>query len=330
MKISIHVELPPNTPPVISSDLGTDSIGLKILDELFFQVIANDSDQDSIHLNAEGIDFDLESFGFSPLSLSGIGSLSEYFSWILECNTVNLDEIDQFSVLFTVEDDDKCKIKNGDSLVVKFTALLPENAKPQITITGAEGSSVEIIAGDSIQFEIVGFDPDDDFLILDIIDQNNLLEATGAVFVSASGKSSVIASFLWDTNCSHIASDFSSIPYNYIFVVRDDKCLVPASDSVDISLVVKNKIVNYDVFIPNVFTPNNDGINEYFMVDNLPEDNCINQFYNVSIYNRYGKEVFFSKDRDFKWIASNVDNGIYYYQIKYSGKDYRGYLHVLY
>lgn len=330
MKISIHVELPPNTPPVISSDLGTDSIGLKILDELFFQIIASDSDQDSILLNAEGIDFDLETYGFSPLSLSGIGSLSEYFSWILECNTVNLDEIDQFSVLFTVEDDDKCKIKNGDSLLVKFTALLPENAKPQITITGTDSSPLEIIAGDSIQFEILGIDPDGDFLILDIIDQNNLLESTGAVFIPTAGKSSVKTSFRWNTNCSHIGSDFSSIPYNYTFVVHDDKCLVPASDSVDISLIVKNQIVDYDIFIPNVFTPNNDGINESFMVDNLPEDNCINQFYHVSIYNRYGKEVFFSKERDFKWIASNVDNGIYYYQIKYSGKDYRGYLHVLY
>jgi len=330
MKITIHVELPPNTPPILSTDLETDSVGLKILDELIFQIMANDSDQDMVHLNAEGIDFDLESYGFSPLSKSGIGSLSEYFSWVLECTTVNLDEVDQFSVLFTVEDDDKCKIKNADSLIVKFSALLPENNKPQITIIGTDTSPVEIIAGDSIQFEIEGIDPDDDLLILDIIDQNNLLESTGAVFVSAVGKSSVTASFTWNTNCSHIASDYSSIPYNYTFVVVDDKCLVPASDSIDIALVVKNRVVDYDVFIPNVFTPNNDGINEYFMVDNLPEDNCINQFYNVSIYNRYGKEVFFSKDKDFKWMASNVDNGIYYYQIKYSGKDYRGYLHVLY
>ena len=47
-------------------------------------------------------------------------------------------------------------------------------------------------------------------------------------------------------------------------------------------------------YIPNAFTPNGDGLNDYFRILGLPPEN-ITQF-NIQIFNRWGQVVFSSKD----------------------------------
>lgn len=81
-------------------------------------------------------------------------------------------------------------------------------------------------------------------------------------------------------------------------------------------------------------TPNNDGVNEYFamvretpkkeLVSILPPDNCQGTFVNISIYNRWGQEVFTSTDRDFRWYPDEKATGIYFYTLRYSNREYKG------
>ena len=50
---------------------------------------------------------------------------------------------------------------------------------------------------------------------------------------------------------------------------------------------------------PNVFTPNNDGVNEYFSI-NVDLNPCFDTF-SVTIYDRWGVEVYQSEDAEFTW-----------------------------
>lgn len=72
---------------------------------------------------------------------------------------------------------------------------------------------------------------------------------------------------------------------------------------------------NCDLNIPNVFTPNNDGINDVFEIENL-------EHYPGSvmvIYNRNGKKVFEHNDYYLNWWdGSNQAEGTYYYVITYT------------
>ena len=57
-----------------------------------------------------------------------------------------------------------------------------------------------------------------------------------------------------------------------------------------------------NAFIPNAFTPNGDGLNDVFEIksEGFKADGSVKNFY-IRIYNRWGEEVFYSKDVNFQW-----------------------------
>jgi gliding motility-associated-like protein len=85
-----------------------------------------------------------------------------------------------------------------------------------------------------------------------------------------------------------------------------------------------------DVEIPNAFTPNGDGINDYWQVEGLDNTATIN------IFNRYGTLVYQSKGNTTPWDGtyhgSKLSAGVYYYIIKVkNGKQtYSGSVTILY
>lgn len=63
-------------------------------------------------------------------------------------------------------------------------------------------------------------------------------------------------------------------------------------------------------FIPNVFTPNNDGINDAFWVQSArPEE------YQLTVYDRWGKRQYSTLNHMDKWDGANAPEGVYYYVI---------------
>lgn len=69
--------------------------------------------------------------------------------------------------------------------------------------------------------------------------------------------------------------------------------------------------------VPNVFTPNNDGLNEYFT---FKEAKGISD-YSISIYNRWGNRVYF-EENTFNWDGTYngepVTEGVYFYRVDYN------------
>jgi gliding motility-associated-like protein len=85
--------------------------------------------------------------------------------------------------------------------------------------------------------------------------------------------------------------------------------------------------------IPNVFTPNNDGINDLFEITYSNIENI-----NITVYNRWGSQVFFGYD-NFNWDGTNelqlCSTGVYFYIINYTNVETKefeqkqGYIHLL-
>ena len=76
--------------------------------------------------------------------------------------------------------------------------------------------------------------------------------------------------------------------------------------------------------IPNGITPNNDGFNDTWVIDNLPEHT------KVIIYNRWGDSVYSSDNYQNDWDGNNRPSGAYYYILTLSdGTLYHGDLNIL-
>lgn len=74
---------------------------------------------------------------------------------------------------------------------------------------------------------------------------------------------------------------------------------------------------DYKVFMPNAFTPNGDGLNDYFRIS--PSNK--NKLINFSIYNRSGKLIFQTNNRSAAWDGTyknepqSADTFLYYLQM---------------
>lgn len=71
----------------------------------------------------------------------------------------------------------------------------------------------------------------------------------------------------------------------------------------------------FPIFVPNAFTPNNDGINDFFYI---PSDNLSDFRFNV--FDRWGNEVFATQNQRFRWDGTvdsrKVPEGVYVYVLE--------------
>ena len=89
--------------------------------------------------------------------------------------------------------------------------------------------------------------------------------------------------------------------------MSDKGCI--ASDQVFVKVVK-------DFKVPNTFTPNGDGINDKWLIENL----AIYPTHRIEVFNRYGQVVFESKDYTAAWDGTykgkELPAGTYYYVIE--------------
>jgi gliding motility-associated-like protein len=92
-------------------------------------------------------------------------------------------------------------------------------------------------------------------------------------------------------------------------------------------------LIREDLFIPGGFSPNNDGINDYFVIGNTNGKKI-----NVDIFNRWGNLIYRSKSYQNDWngkstegihVGEEVPAGTYYYVLTIDGTDRRvGYITI--
>ncbi|RUA29947.1 MAG: hypothetical protein DSY76_02905, partial [Bacteroidetes bacterium] len=118
--------------------------------------------------------------------------------------------------------------------------------------------------------------------------------------------------------------------YSYLWSTGNSLPTITIQDSgqywVEITDLCKNYTVDFHVetidcscmmAVPNVFTPNGDGLNDYF----FPVINCMFEKYHIAIFNRWGQLLFESNNQNEKWdgkyLNNEVPEGVYFYVIDY-------------
>jgi gliding motility-associated-like protein len=115
-------------------------------------------------------------------------------------------------------------------------------------------------------------------------------------------------------------SQINSVQMGGIFIVTiTDKCL--KSDNDTVMVTVDDCALN----IPNIVTPNGDGVNDALYFKNL--DKYPNS--SIAVFNRWGNRIMESSNYNNQWVPDVVD-GVYYFILTVSdGRNFSGYFQVL-
>ena len=168
-----------------------------------------------------------------------------------------------------------------------------------------------------------------------------LSESGGVVnFINYADQSVVTGgngSFYWDFGDGTIDSVNFSDPHIYTTWGDFDVTLHVQSNSGCSSEITHTIVIEQDLVFPNVITPNGDGINDVFAIENLntsinPEDPDGYRNNRLQIFDRWGKKVYDAKNYDTYaksgtvypgnqiFDGSGLSDGTYYYSFSYKGK----------
>jgi len=148
-----------------------------------------------------------------------------------------------------------------------------------------------------------------------IDDSTNWVKISGTYKALGGERFITIGNFYQNSSC--IVQDSVNTRVSYYFI-----------DDVSVTLCNEPEII-----IPNVFSPNTDGINDLWEVGNLPKDTY------VQIYNRWGimiagVESPYSIEGNYKWDGKTktgiaCSSGTYYYIITTKEKTYKGFIQLI-
>jgi hypothetical protein len=329
-RVTVIIEPPPNTKPIIDPNKVTHVVSSE---SEFYElaISAVDPDEDNLILDIIPLGFSMEDYGMSFTDLiNNPGALSTTFNWDADCRRYDFSDRNTFNLLVVVDDEDECGFSDPDTLELNLVYELPPNSKPVVAFEEAVENTITVDVNNPINLNILGTDEDNDSIYLDLVrDENNPLPA-GVSFDPVSGIGNIRTNFSWTPDCDDVALNEEE-SFIFRFLVGDNNCYSQAADTIELEVEVQQGTVNLEQIEPsNVFTPlNSDRFNPVYFVQDLPPGNCQDQFEGVTIYNRWGKLVFEDDQLDFKWDGADVAPGIYYYLIKYTQSEIKGYVSVL-
>jgi gliding motility-associated-like protein len=144
-------------------------------------------------------------------------------------------------------------------------------------------------------------------------------------------------SFYWDFGDGTIDSVHFADPHTYSSWGDYNVTLHVQSNSGCASEITHTVVIETDLIFPNVITPNGDGINDVWAIENLntninPEDPDGYRNNRLIIQDRWGKKVYDAKNYDTYakdgiiypgnqvFDGSGLNDGVYYYSFQYKGK----------
>ncbi len=323
LSVRLNIVPSPNNKPLAGTDLLNNRGSVTVGSSLTFNAFGSDIDNDNVTIQAVGRGFTLAQAGMSFGSASGVGKVSQPFVWKPTCSQAMQSE---YLIDFIVTDT-RCNRNLRDTVTVNLSAIGKPSQPPSIRTTLRQ-QVVELTVSptDSLgltTFDVLGNDPDRDTLRLTGVGHGFDMQAVGMEFSNKNGLPTLQSLFNWRPTCELMAGK-TEATFVVDFVVDDRSCQPNHSDTTTVTFHVKSPASDTEITVPNVFTPNGDGINDYFAIKNMPENSCAEQFKSVEISNRWGQPIFKSTDPRFRWYGYNSPVGTYYYLILTTARTFKG------
>ena len=234
--VNVFVQPPPNNPPQFVT--ANQTILINEGDPLLsIPIQATDADLDQLDVFVLVDGFLLPNVGMTlDLDPTQPGQLSGLFTWDSRCDVFDFTQKTQFKIQVIVDDRDQCLIASADTLTFNLSIKLPGNADPIISsnLQQLQEKYIEVTRKiyESLDFDVLGTDADDDFLVLNVIGKDFDLADYGMNFPGDQGNGNVASPFSWYLNCDKIDLDSkSAFELEFIVVDNANKCRFYKADT---------------------------------------------------------------------------------------------------
>ena len=193
---------------------------------------------------------------------------------------------------------------------------------PPVLSSSLSGNSISSYVDTTLSFTVSVSGSSTDSITMQWLNRSKF--PASIQFHDTSGHPVLNSIFDWTPDCREWKQQKD---YDPVFIAYNNQC---QSDSLTVHINLIPKPVDYSkVKAYNLCTPNGDNKNDLFVFPLLPSTDCDSDFKSVEIYNRYGSRIFYSTEPVTAWDPGDVSDGIYYYYVRYSQNEYKGWLEVL-
>lgn len=216
----------------------------------------------------------------------------------------------------------------SDSTIANPIVSISSSITYWVTATGSNGCS----ATDSITITTSGdsawsidFTSVIDYCNSQITFISNMTDSVSLFWQFGDGQTSI------DINPTHIYGEFNAT-YS-VTLIANTTLGCYYSDTVTYTLPLDDASFITGLVLPNIFSPNGDGINEVFQVNGI---DCLPYYF--EIFDRWGAKMFESDKTSFAWNGTTKSgkqaaNGTYYYLLhlgeKESAKEVKGFVQLV-
>ena len=342
---TVHVAFigvpPPNAAPTLASTAGP-SLPLRVRpgQTLAFDLVATDADSDPILFTLAGSPsgFVPDALGATLVPQAQAGTTRRArFTWPVDCRAITDPPGQVRQLLFTATSTTPCGerlvsaplsipvIVEYDNVPPVLTSTLPPASPPP-----AEPPLIRLPLGKPYTATLTGLDANADVLTLSAAGQGFDLASAGMRFTTvASPAGQAKGTFEWVPGC-----DAASVlqgkaqTLTVTFQLQEATCRAQPQ-----TRTVRFAVVDPDTaaFLPpNIILPTSNSLaNRVFTMSDLPPDFCDARFAGIKIFSRWGRLVYESGERTFRWGGDSMA-GTYYYVLTFTtGRRYKGWVEVV-
>ncbi len=326
LRVNLDISYP-KYDPLITTSVEGNQFTAELLETTNFDVFVRDSNSlETVQIFMKVLDKDGNQIPPGPFEYnpkSSVGELNSLVSWQPGC-----DFMDQDTVTLRVFSFDNGCIQGLDSLDL-LAALTYTNETPVLEIEDVDQNAItnreisfEINPVDTvISLDMLGFDADSDLVILSAEGVGYDLTELNMSFMSQSEFKEANGQFQWVIPGCKLLTEQN--PIDVRFRIQDNSC-EEIKDSLLIHFYWEDPLEGLEP--PNTITPNGDGLNDGFSLDQIKAPCSFNY---VVIYGRWGQEVYYSTDPEFNWKPDDLPPGQYMYHLVFENLEYKGYINLI-
>lgn len=326
--VNVEINLLPiaNEAPIIEAqgiNIGADNtISVKLDQQNCFSIFAEDLDEDDIVVYTKNVNYDFFSNGATfTVQENNPNSKRNLFCWTPNCDNFYGEEV-LYMDFFTR--DNKCENEKYDSVRVKFVYELPENENP--LMLKPDSILYNINAGYSRTINVEGTDVDlEDLLVLEakpLFADNIPLRVE---MLKTQGFGTVASQLMVYPDCGLDGN----IDYPVELKLLSNKFCNEYDTVTKVVYFKAAPLLDIErPLVPDIFTPNGDGINDEYKIYLANRTICPDEFEFI-VYNRWGQMMLETKDPEFVWKAEGCTAGAYVYYLRVGETKFTGIISLL-